>query len=80
MAEPTTRQELIDHCLRRLGKPVVDINLDDDQIEDRVDDALQYFAELCFERLCKSESPALASERLSRQSKSGEQLKDCGLV
>ena len=45
MAEPTTRQELIDHCLRRLGKPVVDINLDDDQIEDRVDDALQYFAE-----------------------------------
>ena len=45
MAEPPTRQALIDHCLRRLGKPVVDINLDDDQIEDRVDDALQYFAE-----------------------------------
>jgi|TARA_A100001391_G_scaffold202317_1_gene191579 hypothetical protein len=53
MAEPTTRQELIDHCLRRLGKPVVDINLDDDQIEDRVDDALQYFAEYHYDGIEK---------------------------
>ena len=53
MAEPTTRQELIDYCLRRLGKPVVDINLDDDQIEDRVDDALQYFAEYHYDGIEK---------------------------
>ena len=45
MAEPTSRQELIEYCLRRLGKPVVQINVDDDQLQDRTDDALQYFAE-----------------------------------
>ncbi len=45
MAEPTSRQELIEYCLRRLGKPVVEINVDDDQLQDRTDDALQYFAE-----------------------------------
>ena len=45
MAEPTNRQELIEYCLRRLGKPVVEINVDDDQLQDRTDDALQYFAE-----------------------------------
>ena len=45
MASPTTRQELIDHCLRRLGAPVLEINVDDDQISDLVDDAIQYFQE-----------------------------------
>ena len=45
MAEPTSRQELIEYCLRRLGKPVVEINVDDDQLQDRADDAFQYFAE-----------------------------------
>ena len=45
MAKPSTRQELIDYCLRRLGAPVLEINVDDDQIDDLVDDALQYFQE-----------------------------------
>lgn len=45
MAKPTTRQELIDYCLRRLGSPVLEINVDDDQIEDRVDDALSKYRE-----------------------------------
>ena len=45
MASPTTRQELIDYCLRRLGAPVLEINVDDDQIDDLVDDAVQYFQE-----------------------------------
>jgi len=45
MASPTTRQELVDFCLRRLGSPVLEINVDDDQIEDKVDDALQMFQE-----------------------------------
>jgi hypothetical protein len=45
MASPQSRQELIDFCLRRLGAPVLEINVDDDQIEDRVDDAIQMFQE-----------------------------------
>ena len=49
MSKPTTRQELIDYCLRRLGAPVLEINIDDDQIDDLVDDALQYFHERHFD-------------------------------
>lgn len=45
MATITTRQGLIDYCLRRLGEPVLEINVDVDQIEDKVDDALQYYQE-----------------------------------
>jgi len=45
MSKPSTRQELIDYCLRRLGAPVLEINVDDDQIDDLVDDAIQYFNE-----------------------------------
>ena len=45
MANPSSRQGLIDYCLRRLGDPVIEINVDEDQIEDRVDEALQYFRE-----------------------------------
>ena len=45
MAQPTTRQELIDYCLRKLGAPVLEINVADEQIDDLVDDALQYFNE-----------------------------------
>ena len=41
MANPTTRQGLIDYCLRRLGDPVIEINVDIDQLEDRVDEAIQ---------------------------------------
>ena len=43
MSKPASRQELVDYCLRRLGAPVLEINLADDQIDDLVDDALQYF-------------------------------------
>ena len=43
MANPATRQQLIDYCLRNLGEPVIEINVDYDQLEDRVDEALQYF-------------------------------------
>tara|TARA_B100000131_G_scaffold77288_1_gene73864 strand:- start:8980 stop:9825 length:846 start_codon:yes stop_codon:yes gene_type:complete len=45
MTKPSTRQELIDFCKRRLGAPVLEINVDDDQLDDLVDDALQYFQE-----------------------------------
>lgn len=43
MAKPNTRQDFINYCLRELGAPVIEINVDVDQIEDRVDDALQIF-------------------------------------
>ena len=43
MATPTTRKEFTDYCLRRLGAPVVEINVDEMQIEDRVDDALAFY-------------------------------------
>ena len=49
MAKPSTRQGLIDYCLRRLGAPVLEINVDDDQIDDLVDDAIQYFQERHFD-------------------------------
>lgn len=49
MAKPSTRQELIDYCLRQLGEPVLEINVDDDQIDDLVDDAIQYFQERHFD-------------------------------
>ena len=49
MAKPTTRQGLIDYCLRRLGAPVLEINVDDDQIDDLVDDTIQFFNERHFD-------------------------------
>ena len=45
MAEPATRESLKQYALRALGKPVIEINADDDQLEDRLDEALQYFAQ-----------------------------------
>ena len=45
MATPNSRATLIDYCKRRLGDPVIEINVDEDQLEDRVDEALQYYQE-----------------------------------
>lgn len=45
MANPATREELKQYALRTLGKPVIEINADDDQLEDRLDEALQYFSQ-----------------------------------
>lgn len=49
MAKPASRQELVNYCLRRLGAPVLEINVDDDQVDDLVDDALQLFYERHFD-------------------------------
>jgi hypothetical protein len=49
MAQPTTRQELIDYCKRKLGAPVLEINVADEQIDDLVDDAVQFFQERHFD-------------------------------
>tara|TARA_X000001382_G_scaffold23576_1_gene14497 strand:+ start:7256 stop:7993 length:738 start_codon:yes stop_codon:yes gene_type:complete len=49
MAVPASRQQLKDYCLRRLGSPVVDINVDDEQVDDRIDDALEYYQDYHFD-------------------------------
>ena len=49
MAVPASRQDLIDYCKRKLGDPVLEINVDEDQIEDRIDEALQYWQEYHFD-------------------------------
>ena len=49
MAQPSSRQELINYCKRKLGAPVLEINVADEQIDDLVDDALQFFQERHFE-------------------------------
>lgn len=53
MATITSRSAFKDYCLRRLGFPVIEINVDDDQVEDRIDDALQYWQDYHFDGLQK---------------------------
>lgn len=43
MALPTTREEFKDYCLRKLGSPVIDINVADEQVEDRIDEAISFW-------------------------------------
>ena len=49
MARPSSREDLKQYCLRTLGKPVIEINVDDDQLEDRIDEGLQFFQEYHFD-------------------------------
>jgi hypothetical protein len=49
MAVPTTRSEFKEWCLRKLGKPVIEINVDDDQVEDRIDESLRYYWDYHFD-------------------------------
>jgi hypothetical protein len=48
MAQPASRAEFTDYCLRKLGAPVLEINVDDDQVDDLIDDAIQFFQENCY--------------------------------
>ena len=54
MALPTSRQQHIDYCLRNLGAPVLQINADPEQLEDRVDEALQYYRDYHFDGTSKT--------------------------
>ncbi len=54
MALPITRQQHIDYCLRALGSPVLSINVDPEQLEDRVDEALQYYRDYHFDGTSKT--------------------------
>ena len=49
MAQPASRQELIDYCKRQLGAPVLEINVAEEQISDLLDDAIQFFQERHFD-------------------------------
>ena len=54
MATPTSRASLIEYCMRRLGSPVIEINVDDDQVSDRIDEALQYYQEYHSDAIVKT--------------------------
>jgi len=72
MAKPSTKQGLIDYCLRRLGAPVLEINVSDEQIDDLVDDAIQYFNERHFDGVEKMYLKyQLTSDDISRGRASG---------
>lgn len=49
MATPTTKATFKEYCLRTLGKPVIEINVDDDQVDDRIDEALKYYWDYHFD-------------------------------
>lgn len=49
MATPASRAQFKTYCLRKLGFPVIEINVDDDQVEDRIDDALSFFQDYHFD-------------------------------
>lgn len=49
MAVPTTRDQFKEYCLRKLGKPVIEINVDDDQVDDRIDESIKYYWDYHFD-------------------------------
>jgi hypothetical protein len=49
MATPTSRTEFKKYCLRELGHPVIEINVDEDQVQDRIDDALEYYRDFHYD-------------------------------
>jgi hypothetical protein len=49
MATPTSRTEFKKYCLRELGHPVIEINVDEDQVNDRIDDALEYYRDFHYD-------------------------------
>ena len=49
MAKPSSRDGLKQYALRALGKPVIEINVDDQQVDDRIDEALQYYAQFHYD-------------------------------
>ena len=54
MAQPASRSQLKDYCLRQLGAPVLEINVADEQVADIIDDALQYFHERHFDGVLRT--------------------------
>jgi len=63
MAVPTTRSAFKEYCLRKLGKPVIEINVDEDQLDDRVDEALRYYWDYHFDGSHKTYYKHLITEQ-----------------
>jgi hypothetical protein len=63
MALPTSRQTFKEYCLRKLGAPVTQINVDEDQVDDRIDDALQYYWDFHFDGTEKMYYKALITQQ-----------------
>ena len=76
MAEPATRESLKQYALRALGKPVIEINVDDDQLEDRIDEAVQFFQQYHYDGIkrtyLKYKLTAADKTRLSATNPSSE--------
>ena len=66
MATPSTKATLKTYCLRALGFGVIDINVSDDQVDDRLDEALQYFAQYHYDGCLLYTSPSPRDGLLSR--------------
>ena len=54
MASPSNRTEFVNYCKRQLGAPVLEINIADEQVEDVIDDAVQYFQERHFDGVAQA--------------------------
>ena len=59
----TSREDLKDYALRRLGFPVIEINVDDAQVEDRIDDALQFFSQYHFDGVEEAYLPYVITQQ-----------------
>jgi len=79
MAQPSSRQELIDYCLRKLGAPVLEINVAEEQIEDLVDDALQLFQERHFDGVYQTYLKYKVTQEDINRGKAGQDSVDAGI-
>jgi hypothetical protein len=71
-----SRQGLKDYCLRKLGFPVIDINVDDDQLDDRIDDGLQRFAEFHYDSKHRDYLAIQMTEEMLANGQSGNSAND----
>ena len=68
MAKPTTRTQFKTYCLRKLGFPVIEINVDDDQVDDRIDEALSFWRDYHYDGTEKLfMKHAITAEDINRQ-------------
>jgi hypothetical protein len=67
MPAPSSRQELIDYCLRSLGAPVLEINVDDDQVNDRIDEAFEFWNEYHMDATLKTYRKVRVTEQIAAQ-------------
>lgn len=49
MPRPTSKEEVMEWAMRKLGAPVIEINVDEDQVEERVEEAFEYFQDFHYE-------------------------------